>query len=89
MEKYILVKQIIKMCNYFKVFNKNEDYYYLEKMITDGLEDIIFVENLLTVFYQKMKYKRFQKNLNIKKFKQILIELEKIRLNLEFKGVEL
>ena len=31
-----------------------------------------------------MKLKRFQKNLNKSRLKKLLIELEKIRLNLEF-----
>ena len=57
---------------------------FVEKKIIDGLEDIIFVENLLNIFYKKMKLKRFQKNLNKNRLKKLLIELEKIRLNLEF-----
>ena len=87
MEQYKLVKEIIKTCQYFKVMNCDVNDSFVEKKIIDGLEDIIFVENLLNIFYKKMKQKRFQKTLNQDRLKRLLIELEKIRLNLEFKGV--
>jgi len=66
---------------------KDINRYYVEKKIIDGLEDIIFVENLLNIIYKKMKLKRFQNTLNQDRLKRLLLELEKIRLNLEFKGV--
>ena len=84
MDQYKLVKEIIKMCQYFKVLQVSDSDIYVEKKIIDGLDDIIFVENLLNIFYQKMKLKRF-KNLDQNRLKRLLIELEKIRLNLEFK----
>ena len=86
MEQYKLVKEIIKTCQYFKIMNRDINNSFVEKKIIDGLEDIIFVENLLNIFYKKMKQKRFQKTLNQYRLKRLLIELEKIRLNLEFKG---
>ena len=86
MDQYKLVKEIIKTCQYFKVLQGSDSDIYVEKKIIDGLDDIIFVENLLNIFYQKMKLKRF-KNLDQNRLKRLLIELEKIRLNLEFKGV--
>ena len=63
------------------------DNYFVEKKIIDGLDDIIFVENLLNIFYKKMKLKRYRNSLDQNRLKKLLIELEKIRLNLEFKGV--
>ena len=60
---------------------------FVEKKIIDGLEDIIFVENLLNIFYKKKNQNLYKKNLNQQRLKNLLIELEKIRLNLEFKGV--
>jgi len=87
MEQYKLVKEIIKTCQYFKVMKRDINDAFVEKKIIDGLEDIIFVENLLNIFYKKMKLKRFQNTLNQERLKKLLIELEKIRLNLEFKGV--
>lgn len=86
MEQYKLVREIIKTCQYFKVMNCDVNDSFVEKKIIDGLEDIIFVENLLNIFYKKMKLKRFQKTLDQNRLKRLLIELEKIRLNLEFKG---
>lgn len=87
MDQYKLVKEIIKTCKYFKVMDYEIDYFFVEKKIIDGLEDIIFVENLLNIFYKRMKQKRFKNSLDTSRLKRLLIELEKIRLNLEFKGV--
>ena len=84
MNQYTLTKEIIKTCKYFKIIEYEIDNCFVEKKIIDGLEDIIFVENLLNIFYKKMKLERFQKNLNKNRLKKLLIELEKIRLNLEF-----
>lgn len=88
MISYELVKEIIKMCKFFKIMDYEINEYLVEKRIIDGLDDIIFVENLINVFYKKMKSKRFQKSLNKDRLTKLLIELEKIRLNLEFKGGE-
>ena len=87
MDQYKLVKEIIKICQYFKIVEKDIDNYFVEKKIIDGLDDIIFVENLLNIFYKKMKLKRYRNSLDQNRLKKLLIELEKIRLNLEFKGV--
>lgn len=87
MSNYNLVKEIIKMCKYFNIIDYETNDYYVEKKIIDGLDDIIFVENLLNVFYKKIKYKKYKKSLNLCRLKRLLIELEKVRLNLEFEGV--
>lgn len=87
MDQYKLVKEIIKNCQYFKIVERDIDNYFVEKKIIDGLDDIIFVENLLNIFYKKMKLKRYRNSLDQNRLKKLLIELEKIRLNLEFKGV--
>ena len=87
MDQYKLVKEIIKTCKYFKIMEYETDDNLVQKKIIDGLDDIIFVENLLNIFYQKMRLKRFQHTLDQSRLKRLLIELEKIRLNLEFKGV--
>lgn len=87
MDQYKLVREIIKTCQYFKVMEKDINCFFVEKKIIDGLEDIIFVENLLNVFYKKVKQNRKRKNLDRNRIKRLLFELEKIRLNLEFKGV--
>lgn len=85
MNQYKLVKEIIKTCKYFKIIENETDYNFIEKKIIDGLDDIIFVENLLNVFYRKTKSRKFKNAINKSRLKNILVELEKIRLNLEFK----
>lgn len=87
MDQYRLVREIIKTCQYFKVMEKDINSLFVEKKIIDGLEDIIFVENLLNVLYKKIKQNKYRKSLDRNRLKRLLIELEKIRLNLEFKGV--
>lgn len=87
MNQYKLVREIIKTCQYFKVIEKDINNLYVEKKIIDGLEDIIFVENLLNVLYKKMRKNKYKKTLDYDRLKRLLIELEKLRLNLEFKGV--
>ncbi len=82
-----LVKEIIKTCKYFRIMEFEIENYFVEKKIIDGLEDIIFVENLLNIFYKKKNQKYYKNRLNQQRLKNLLIELEKIRLNLEFKGV--
>ena len=54
MEQTKLIKEIIKTCQYFKIMEKDINRYYVEKKIIDGLEDIIFVENLLNIIYKKL-----------------------------------
>ena len=45
------------------------------------------IENLINIFYSKIKLKEYKRKLNIKRIKKLLIELEKVRINLEFKEV--
>lgn len=85
MVQHELVNEIIKVCKYFKIIKNNVNEYFIEKKIVDGLNDIIFVENLLNIFYRKLNSKNLNRNIDIKEFKNLLIELEKTRLNLEFK----
>jgi len=82
-----IVKEIIKTCKYFRIMEYDVETCFVEKKIIDGLEDVIFVENLLNIFYKKKNQNYFKKNLNQHRLKNLLIELEKIRLNLEFRGV--
>ena len=76
-----LVKEIIKTCKYFRIMEFEIENYFVEKKIIDGLEDI------LNIFYKKKNQKYYKNRLNQQRLKNLLIELEKIRLNLEFKGV--
>lgn len=84
MNPYKLVGEIIKTCKYFEIIDCKNNDYYIEKKIYDGLHDVIFVENLLCVFYSKIKSKKFKKCSDNNRFKKLLLELEKIRLDLEF-----
>lgn len=86
MKKNELVIEIIKTCRYFKIIKGQYDDEELEQNISNNLKDIAFVESLLKTFYSKMKQKRFKKDLNKERLKKLIIELEIIRTNLEFRG---
>lgn len=86
-DNYKLSKEVIQTCKYFKIIKCKFNNEFVEKKIIDGLEDIRFVENLINIFYSKIKIKEYKRKLNIKRIKKLLIELEKVRINLEFKEV--
>jgi len=83
MKKEKLANEIMKMCKYFEIIKWNENQNIIKEKIIDSLNDIAFIENLLNIFYQKAKLKRFSNSINRKKLKLLLTELEIIRLNLE------
>ena len=87
MNKNKLVSEIIGICKYFKILENDLDNTFIEKRIKENLSDVIFVENLLVIFYQKSRLKRFSKNFDKQQLKRILSELEIIRLNLELKDI--
>ena len=86
MTRQELLDEIIKTCRYFKIIKGNYDYVKTKESISKKLNDISFVESLLKTFYSKMKQKRFRKGLNKERLKKLIIELEIMRTNLEFRG---
>ena len=76
------------MCEYFKIIQWEESNYILiRENIIQNLKDITFIENLLNILYKQARLKKL-KNLNRKRLETLLIELEKIRLNLELNEME-
>jgi len=80
MAKYILIREIISFClDYgFKLDEKE-----VEKKVRLYLNKVEFVEKLIGMIIAKAK---IDKNVDIHRRKELLLELEKVRLDLEFKN---
>jgi len=79
MEKNLLVDEIVNFClDYGVVIDREE----IKRNINQGLEKAELIENLYNTIFKKAKSGRI---MEIKRVKELLLELEKIRLDLEFK----
>ena len=80
MEKYQLAEEIIDFCSKYYILGTT-----IEKAsasnIVEQLEEVSFVEHLMSTIEKNAKYK---KNIDIKKLKVLLNELDKIRLDFEY-----
>ncbi|MCL2843541.1 MAG: hypothetical protein FWE28_08805 [Oscillospiraceae bacterium] len=79
MEKDILVREIVSFCLDYGVLIKKKE---IERKIEQGLESAELIEDLYNTIFRKAKSGRIK---DIERVKELLIELEKIRLDLEFK----
>jgi len=66
----------------YKVLGVLIDADAVKNKIAQGLEKAELIESLINTIFLKVKS---SKNINIKRVKELLIELEKVRLDLEFK----
>ena len=81
-----LIREIRKTCQYFKIAGMYGNNPFIERRISENLEDIAFIETLLDVFERKAKQKRFRDTIDRKRLKTLLMELEKVREDLDVKG---
>ena len=81
MNRNTLAKELAIFCCNCKIFYKPIEASKFEA----NLNDISFVESLINTLTLKTKYR---KNVDIEKLKEILLELEKIRLELEYKNYD-
>ena len=80
MNKYKLAEELKDFCFYNQIFGNTKEEMSVDKIV-DQLEEIWFVEHLIHTFIVKAKYKE---NIDIKKLKELLLQLEEIRLDLEY-----
>ena len=79
MKRDILIAEIVKFCfDYDMRIDENQ----LKEKIDSKLNEVEFVESLINTIIIKAKNSN---NINPKKVKELLIELEIIRLELEFR----
>jgi len=79
MKKDILVEEIASFCFDYGVILDMEE---IKKQIEDKLSEVEFLEDLINTIFVKSKN---TKDIDIEKVKELLIELERIRLELEYK----
>jgi len=81
MEKRKLAEEIVSFCCRYSLINNLEYTSASVQNVEGQLENCWFVEHLIHLFITKAKYK---KGLDTKKLKELVLELEKIRLDLEY-----
>ena len=74
-----LVREIVSFCLDYGVFFEHKE---IEIKIEQGLEKAELVESLINIIFKNAKSGKIK---DIERVKELLIELEKIRLDLEFK----
>ena len=82
MEKEELINEIASFCYDYRLFKREIKVDELKNIIKFQLEDFEFIENLInTIIVKTNKY-----NIDVKKAIRIILELDKIRLELEYRG---
>ena len=82
MERKYLVNEIADFCIDYKLFKTKLGTNEVKRKIEEQLEDSEFIESLINTVILKTKK---CKNVEIERLKILLLELEKIRLELEYK----
>ena len=82
MERKVLVDEIVRFSLKYRIFNTKIEIGELRNRIECNLKDSVFVENLINTIIVKTNNR---KKLDIEKLKELPLELEKIRLDLEYK----
>gem|GEM_PF-1071999 len=77
-----LTAEIIGFCTDYKILAESERLKEVKESIEHQLEDAVFVEELINWFIVKTKSRQ---DIDIDRLIDLIIELEKIRLNLEYK----
>ena len=83
MERNVLVNEIIKICFEYGVINKDENEDEIKSVIYHRLDEEEFIENLINAIITKT---RIRNDIDTGKLIEVLTELEKIRLELEYKN---
>jgi len=86
MERKTLVNEIARFCFDYGLFDKSVKIDEIENKIKAELEDPSFIESLINTILVKTKYFKNSKskNLDVDQLKELLLNLEKIRLELEY-----
>ena len=77
-----LINEIADFCFAYGLFKKSVDVNNIKAGMEKQFDDVEFIEALIHMLTTKT---RIHKNIDIEKLKALLIELEKIRLELEYK----
>lgn len=81
MERTDLINVIIKFCIEYKLFDNLNKEDEIKSRIESQLDDVSFIENLInTIIVKTRNCEKVDNN----KIKHLLLELEKVRLELEY-----
>ena len=82
MKRNILVEELACFCFVYGIFDQSIEEHVIKSKIESGLEKVEFIESLInTLILQTNNCK----HIDIEKLKELLLELERIRLELEYK----
>ena len=84
MERKDLINEIISFCYIYKLFGRSVKENEIRNSIAHRLEESAFIESLINAIILRT---RERKNIDVEKVKEILVELEKLRLELEYSKV--
>ena len=82
MGKNVLVNEIVSFCFDYGIVHESMNGDELKSIVYNHLEEEPFIENLINTIIIKSKT---CPNLDIDRLKDLLIELEKVRIELEYK----
>lgn len=80
MKKKVLIDEIMRFCFKYRIITNTVQGEIIERNIGEQLNDVVFVENLINAIFIRGKQ---YKILRSKKVMNIILELERIRLELE------
>ena len=82
MERKYLVNEIVSFGFKYGLFNKSIKASEIKSKINEGLQNSEFIENLINTIILTAKKR---KNIDVRRLKELLFELDKLRLDLEYK----
>ena len=85
MEREELINIIIDFFIEYKLLKKSAKMDEIKNNIDEQLNDARFIESLINTIIIKT---RKRKNINVESIKNLLLELDKIRLDLEYKDIK-
>jgi len=80
-----LANELTDFCLEYKIFNISCGVKEIKQRIEEQLDDVVFVEGLINIIIVKTKQ---NKNIDTGKLIELLSELERLRLELEYKAPE-
>jgi len=83
MERKVLIDEIVNFCIEYEVFNKSFSISEINRRIENGLKDCAFIESLINTIIIKTQN---HDNIDVEKIKKLRLELEKIKLDEEYKN---
>ena len=81
----VFISEIVKFCFDYKVIHESVTEDELRQIIHNHIEDEAFIENLINTIILKARTCSY---LEIERLKDLLIKLERVRLDLEYKDWE-